>query len=121
MKKELFVESVEAIDKQLQHDVAMSEKLAEVFPNTFAPNLMPQNHWLQNALIEVLCVTMCDIDKGLDGHSWIEYFCWELDFGRRNNELKVTGADGYEIPMSNAGELWEYLNSKNNPSSQGKG
>lgn len=44
------------------------------------------------------------------GQSWIEYFCWTLDFGQENYRLKVTD-NGKNIPMSNAGELWDFLNS----------
>lgn len=40
--------------------------------------------------------------------SWINYFCWELDFGR-NWEPGCVEIDGKDYPLSNAGELYELL------------
>lgn len=105
MQKELFVKSIEALQQQIQHDRQFSEHLEKAFPNAFKANLLPDNHLLHNALIEVLKSAMNDTEN------WIEHFCWELDFGQENYRLEVKD-NSKEIPMSNAGELWEYLNSK---------
>lgn len=108
MEKELFVKSIVAIQKQLQHDILVAEKLGEAFPNAFNANLLPDNHWLQNALIENLATAMKDKD------SWIEHFCWELNFGAENYRLKVYDKDKKEISLSTPEELWEFLKNNKN-------
>jgi hypothetical protein len=110
MEKDLFVKCIDAIQKQDKHDIKTAKKLAEAFPDAFYPNLLPKNHYVSNALIEVLQVAMND---GVKGKSWIEYYLWELDFGQENYRLKVT-QDGKEVPLSTPGQLWDYLNKQKN-------
>lgn len=111
MDKQLFIKSIEAIQEQMKYDISVSENLGKAFPESFTANLLPKNHYLQNALIEVLQVAMNDTSLCPMGQTWIEYFCWELDFGQENYRLKVSD-NGKNIPMSNAGELWDFLNSR---------
>lgn len=100
MEKKLFIESIEAIEKQNNYDISVSENLAKAFPDCFQASLLPRNHFLQNALIKFLQESMNDVNKS----SCIEHFCGELDFGKKNHRLKVT-IGKKNIPMSNAGEL----------------
>ena len=37
---------------------------------------------------------------------------WELDFGRENWRLKATDENKKEIPLSNAGQLFDFLNNR---------
>lgn len=111
MERELFIKSIEAIQEQMKYDISVSEHLGKAFPESFTANLLPKNHFLQNALLEILQVAMNDTENCEMGQSWIEYFCWELDFGQENWRLKVTDK-GKNIPMSTAGELWDFLNSR---------
>jgi hypothetical protein len=108
MKKELFIEAIEAIKKQFDLDSEVSTHLGKAFPDAFEANLLPRNHLLQNALIHVLQVEMNDLELCEYGLSWIEYFLWELNFGEKNHLLKVT-QNGKEIKMSTAGELYDFL------------
>jgi len=105
MNKELFIEAIEAIQKQVKLDIEVSKHLGNAFPDAFEANLLPKNHFLQNALLHVLQTEMND------GQSWIEYFLWELNFGEENYRLKVT-QNGKEIKMSNAAELYDFLNNR---------
>ena len=109
MDKQLFIESIEAIKQQIQLDTEVSKHLGKAFPDAFEANLLPKNHYLQNALLHVLQVEMNDLESCEHGYSWIEYFLWELNFGEENYRLKVT-QDGKEIKMSNAAELYDFLN-----------
>ena len=111
MDKQLFIEAIEAIQKQLQLDSEVSKHLGKAFPNAFEANLLPRNHFLQNALIPVLQVEMNDLQSCEYGLSWIEYFLWELNFGEENYRKKVT-QNGKEIKMSNAAELYDFLNAR---------
>ena len=108
MNKELFIEAIEAIQKQVKLDIEVSKHLGKAFPDAFEANLLPKNHFLQNALLHVLQVEMNDLQLYELGQSWIEYFLWELNFGEENYRLKVTD-NGKNIPMSNASELYDYL------------
>lgn len=104
MQKELFIKSIEAIQRQSEYDIAVAENLGKAFPESHTANLLPKNHFLQNALLEILQVQMNDNNA----NSWIEYFLWDLDFGRENYRLKVT-QDDKEIPLSTPGELYDFL------------
>ena len=108
MEKRLFIKSIEALQKQIEYDVQVSEHLGKAFPNSHTANLLPENHFLHNALLEVLQDAMNDNELCEYGQSWIEYYCYELDFGKENYRLKVTN-NGKEVPMSNAGELYDFL------------
>ena len=112
MNKELFIETIQAIQKQQEYDHTIAKYLGVVFPDAFEANLLPQNHFLSNALIHLLQVEMNDLQLGPHDQSWIEYFINELDFGMKNDEYKVTEKDGTEIKMSNAGELYDFLISR---------
>lgn len=111
MDKQLFIEAIEAIQKQLQLDSEVSKHLGKAFPYAFEANLLPRNHFLLNALIHVLQVEMNDLQLCEYGQSWIEYFLWELNFGEENYRKKVT-QNGKEIKMSNAAELYDFLNNR---------
>ena len=103
MDKKLFVETIDAVEKQAKLDVAVANHLGKAFPYAFTANLMPRNEILQNALIKILKIEMNDLED-----SWIEYFCWELDFGKNNHRLKVISNEK-EIPLTNASELYDFL------------
>lgn len=103
--KELFVETIEKIRQQYEHDVMCSEKLKDVFPNAFKANLMYENHLITNQLVKILQITFNDEHE----HSWIEYFMYELDFGVKNDKFKATDGSGNNIPLSNAEELYNFL------------
>ncbi len=103
--REVFVETIEKIRQQYEHDKMCSEKLKYVFPNAFTPNLMYENHLIMNQLVKLLQVAFNDEHE----HSWIEYFMWELDFGLKNDKLKATDKDGKNIPLSNSSELYDCL------------
>ena len=111
MNKELFIEAIEAIQKQVQLDIEVSKHLGKAFPDAFEANLLPKNHFLQNVLLNILQTEMNDLENVECGLTWIEYFCWELNFGQENYRLKVY-SNGCEVPMSNASELYDFLNNR---------
>lgn len=108
MKKELFIKSIEAIKKQFQLDEDVATHLGEAFPNSFKANLLPDNHFLLNALIDVLKKEMNDFDLNDVNSSWIEHFIYELEFGKKNYRLAITINDE-EIKMSTSEELYDFL------------
>ncbi len=110
MKKQLFIKAINELQRQIQNDIVFSENLGKAFPDAFPANLMPRNI-LPNILLEILQDAMNDLSLCELGQSWIEYFCYELDFGKENWRLKVT-QHGKEIPMSTPGELYDFLKSQ---------
>ena len=112
MEKKLFIESIDAIKQQCEFDIEVSKNLGKAFPDAFEANLLPKNHFLQNALLHVLQVEMNDLQLCEHGQSWIEYFLWELNFGEENYRLKVYDENKKEIPLSNAEQLYNLLISK---------
>lgn len=109
MKRETFIMAIEAIDKQYQHDIEIAEKLETVFTGCYSANMMYNNNLLLNALFGVLQEEMKDEILNEFGKSWIEWFCWETDFGRESFRLKAYREDGSVIKMENAGVLYDYL------------
>ena len=53
MTKELFVDSINAIQRQTELNIEVSMHLGKAFPDAFEANLMPRNHIIQDALIQV--------------------------------------------------------------------
>lgn len=109
MQKELFIMSIEAIQKQKEHDFAVAENLSKVFPNAFEANLLPDNHFLYDAATKLLQVAMDDVNE----NSLIEHFCWVVDFGKYSHEYPIR-VDGEIVPMETASDLWEFLNKNKN-------
>ena len=42
-------------------------------------------------------------------NDWIGYYIYELDFGEKWHEGKVTDKDGIDIPLKNAESLYDIL------------
>jgi len=77
MDKKLFIECIEGLEKQYRHDEECAKAFKVLLPNDFVSGY--SNHYLENTLIHVLQKLLND-DKA---NSWIEYYCWELDFGNK--------------------------------------
>ena len=107
MEKQTFIDCINALEKQTRQDIANSELLAKVFKDSHSANLLPDNHHLTNILIRILQEEF----KDETAHSWIEYYCYELDFGRENRRLKAYD-NKKEIPLSNPEQLYNLLISK---------
>jgi hypothetical protein len=112
MKKDLFIKSIEAIRLQMELDERVSSDLGKAFPNAFNTNLLPDNHFLHNGIIQILQEQMNDHETLNNGMTWVEYFCFQLEFGKKNNEVKVYDTDNTEIRMSTPGELYDFLVSR---------
>lgn len=47
-----------------------------------------------------------------DSAGEIEYFCWELDFGRLWQPGTITDQNGNDVIMAKAEDLWDFLNTR---------
>lgn len=101
--KELFIETINEIEKQHRHDSKCSEAFRVILPNDNISNYA--NHWLQNQLVKVLQIAMNDNHED----SWIEYYMWELDFGVKYSKgcVKIQGKD---FELRSASDLWDLFN-----------
>ena len=111
MNKQLFIDAIDAIQQQCELDIEISKHLGKAFTDVFEANLLPKNHFLQNILLKILQTETNDLENVECGATWIEYFCWELNFGSENYRLKVY-SHGNEVPMSTAADLYDFLNNR---------
>lgn len=102
--KKIFIETIRKIQLQQEHDIQVSHYLGKAFPSAFEANLMPDNHWLVSQLIKILETELEDLEC-----KWIEYFMYELDFGRSFKLGMVTDENHEVVDLSDAGKLWEFL------------
>ena len=60
-----------------------------------------------NSLIELLKIEFNDDED------WIEYFIWELDFGKKYKDGMITNKNNEIIDLSNVENLYKFLNKTN--------
>lgn len=101
--KELFVETIESIRLQYEHDEKWSSSIGKLFPNAFDANLEYDNHFANNALLKLLQVQL------KDDVSWIEYFMHELNFGKDYKDGDAMDENGQVIDLSDSGKLYDFL------------
>ena len=110
ISKELFIETINSIENQLKLDWENSDKLSEVYHSYVEPY---DNSLLLNQLLSILNYNF-GIDKNKCEHGTdIEYFIWELDFGKKYSE-GCYSIHGESIPLATAEDLWNLLNRKTN-------
>jgi hypothetical protein len=100
MTKDLFVSSVTALRMQIDRDRKCSQAFNIILPHDNVS--VYDNSYLIEAVIVLLKEAVNDTDD------WIDYFVWELDFGRDYKDGCVT-ADGKNIPLKTADDLWDIL------------
>jgi hypothetical protein len=100
--KELFIDTINAIQKQFDHDEKCHEAFEIILPNDF--NTGYDNNIIVCQLIKLLGFMINDES------SWIEYFIYDLEFGKKYRDGCVTDQDGtVNIDMSTPEKLFEYL------------
>lgn len=102
--RDFFIETINQLEKQYNHDTKCSEAFQVILPNDFISNY--NNHFITNQLLKIVQIAMNDNHK----ESWIEYFIYELEFGKHYKEGCASLKDGTNIDLSNAGSLWDFLN-----------
>lgn len=97
---EKFVSLLKSVEDQLELDMAYRDKLGEVLH----PHIeLYNNSLLFKAIIELLEEAFDDVG------GWIDYFCWELDFGRGYYLGCATREDKSNIDLSSAESLYDFL------------
>lgn len=108
MTKDLFIETINILEKQYYKDIEFSEHMGNAFPCAHPANLLPDNDLISSQLVLILQHEMNDY-PGHDMYSWITYYCYELEFGKKYTKGSVTDKDGSEIKLSNVEELYNFL------------
>lgn len=103
MKKELFIESLKALEQQFEFDTKAAESLEVLFPDV--TGMYYDNRLIRYQLEKVLKVEMADDTQD----SWIDYFIYELDFGKQYKHGCATMKDGSNINLSDASNLYDFL------------
>jgi hypothetical protein len=101
--KELFIETIDEIKKQHENDSKCTDAFSVILPTDFISGY--DNHWIQNQLLKIIKISLNDFHKD----SWIEYFIYDLDFGKEYKKGMTTNVDGSEIDLSDSGKLYDFL------------
>lgn len=107
LSKEMFVQIIETIKSQFEHNSKVNKLLREIFEDGQG---YPKTDKLICELTELLKFLLNDEDD-------IEYFMYDLDFGKdwQPGMIKCLNADTGEeedINLSSAETLYDYLTSK---------
>lgn len=100
ISKELFIESINEIEKQLIHDRNCSKAFQIILPNDYVSGY--DNNLILNQLIKLLKVSV-----GED-YGWIDYFIFDLNFGRDYDQSKVFIA-GKPLKLKTPEDLWTLI------------
>lgn len=101
--KKLFIDTINALDKQYSIDEKAASAIGEIFPGGFIGGY--NNSAITSRLMEIL---QTEFPPDASGHCDIEYFMFDLDFGRKWKKGMVTD-HGRDIRLSTPARLWNYL------------
>ena len=101
--KILFVQTIEQIQLQKEQDDKCNNAFRVIFPYDFISGY--DHHYITNQLVEILQVLFKDNNKD----SLIEYFMWELDFGKKYKKGCVSYKNGKNIKLKSASDLYDSL------------
>ena len=106
MTQATFEGLLAALEAQAEKDRRNSRLMQQIVPE--ACGMLYNNALLHEAIKR----EMDDTETDPDGQSWTDYFIYELDYGRKNDDLKAYNADGSEIPLATAADLYRFLVAK---------
>lgn len=110
INKKAFIEAIDSIEQQFEHDRNCSNAFSIILSNDHTSNY--DNSSIVEGFINLLETLTNDV-KHEDGYSWIEYFIYELDFGKKYEEGKVTSY-GENVKLKTASDLYAFLIKNNN-------
>lgn len=100
MNKELFIESINNIEKQFEIDKKCHDAFSIILPNDYVSGY--DYNLILKQLLKLLKIEFNDIND------WIGYFIWELDFGK-SFKLGMVKDNGQNCDLSNSEKLYEFL------------
>jgi transcription elongation factor GreA-like protein len=100
--KELFIESIKMIQKQYEIDSECSKAFKKLLPNDYVSGY--DNNNLYSQLIKILQILTKDDEQ----NSWIDYYIWELEFGKKYKDGHVI-LDNVHYELITPEDLYELL------------
>ena len=101
--KKQFIQSIEAIKKQMDYDHECTKSFQKILKNDYISG------YDNNIIIEHLIKLLAELTK--DKSDWIGYYVYELDFGKEYKEGCVTQG-GKNIPLKTPKDLWNLITDK---------
>lgn len=102
IKKDLFVQTINFIKER--HDAM--DKINKVFTDEFEDSVFYPYFKYESQMLKLLAASFDYDDDTI--RDWIEYYCFELDFGRKHKLGDVTKND-VPIPLGTPEELYDML------------
>lgn len=103
ISKQKFVETINILKEQTEQDGKFGAFIDEMFETDCSRY---KNYKLIEATIDLLKEQLNDNSD----YSWIDYYCYEMDFGNNPSNLKAYYKnDGPEIDLSSPEALYDFL------------
>lgn len=102
MDKELFIETIQQLQLQDQHDRRCHDAFSVILDSDYVSRY--NNHWVVNQLVYLLQKSMNDDIV----HSWIEYYIYELDFGKKYKPGMVI-VQHKDVPLRTPEDLYNAI------------
>lgn len=103
--KEFFIEILSNIQNQYIKDDKCNVAIGVIFPYDYTSGY--DYSLINNTLMKILSIAFKD--KGM----WIDYFIWDLDFGKSYKDGCVTEKNGENCDLSDSGKLYDFLVNNN--------
>jgi len=115
LSKDKFVSIMKKMEAQESIDSKISKAVSEAF-DCWA---VSYNHGrLTSTILELLSEIFDIPNRDLLGENDIEYFMYELDYGKKWKPGMITEKDGTDIDFSDAGKLYDYLTKEKKTSNE---
>jgi len=105
MKKDTFITIMDSLKNYWDGIRNLEDALGVYFEESFLVKIVDDT-------LNALCDEMeSDLDNW-DNHEyepWVYYYAFELDFGRNNKARDGVTFDGNTVPLTNAGQLYDFL------------
>ena len=103
--KELFISIMDTLKEHEQYSNKVNKALEEIFEDSGG---YPRTGKLTELLIRLLSLSFQDPNSEFTDDT-IEYFIYDLDFGKTWSKYCITEADGIIIDISTTEKLYDYL------------
>lgn len=98
ISKEKFIEIINAAKNQFCFQDELNDLLGKYNCDgcIYMPTLLEETVFLLEHIFK-------------DKYHWIDYYCYELDFGKEWEEGMITGSDGKDIKLETAEDLYDFI------------
>lgn len=103
ISRKIFLECIKSIEKQFSIDRKCSEAFKVILPNDYTTT------YDNSSIIDTFIKLLKELTK--DEDEWIDYYIYELDFGRKYKSGMVK-FKGKNIKLSTYLDLWNIITKK---------